>query len=149
MQGLRSTVCDQIRSQVSLELDVGLARLESLRMGRHLDRCADCRAFREDVVAFTEALRSAPLERSLRPVILPRSRQARLTVGGVALRVSAAAAAVIVAVGLALGERGVTSVESPNSARADYLNSSNYERRIIEQLNDHRVVASRSNIRPI
>jgi len=43
----------------------------------------------------------------------------------------------------------VTSVESPNSARADYLNSSNYERRIIEQLNDHRVVASRSNIRPI
>jgi predicted anti-sigma-YlaC factor YlaD len=150
MRGLRSTVCDQIRSQVSLELDGGLARLESLRMARHLGRCADCRAFREDVVAFTDALRSAPLERPLRPVILPRSRQARLTaVGGVALRVSAAAAAVIVAVGLALGERGVPSVESPTSARADYLNSSNYERRIIEQLNDRRIVASRSNIRAI
>jgi predicted anti-sigma-YlaC factor YlaD len=150
MHGLRSPVCDQIRSQVSLELDAGLARLESVRMARHLDRCADCYAFREDVVAFTDALRSAPLERPLRPVILPRSRQARLTaVGGVALRVSAAAAAVIVAVGLALGERGVTSVESPTSARADYLNSPNYERRIIEQLNDHRIVASRSNIRAI
>jgi len=142
--------CDEIRSQVSLELDVGLARLETLRMARHLDRCADCRAFREDVIAFTDALRSAPLERLLRPVILPRSRQARLTaLGGVALRVSAAAAAVIVAVGLALGERGATSVESPASVRADYLTSPNYERRIIEQLNDYRIVASRSNIRAI
>jgi len=150
MQGLRSPVCDQIRSQVSLELDAGLARLESARIARHLDRCADCRAFRQDVVAFTDALRSAPLERPLRPVILPRSRQARLTaVGGVVLRVSAAAAAVIVAVGLALGERGVTSAESPSSVRADYLNSPNYEHRIIEQLNDHRIVASRSNIRAI
>jgi predicted anti-sigma-YlaC factor YlaD len=150
MRGLRSPVCDQIRSQVSLELDAGLARLESLRMARHLDRCGDCRAFREDLVAFTDALRSAPLERPLRPVFLPRSRQARLTaVGGVALQVSAAAAAVIVAVGLALGERGMTSVESPTSVRADYLNSSNYERRIIEQLNDYRIVESRSNIRAI
>jgi predicted anti-sigma-YlaC factor YlaD len=150
MHGLRSTVCDQIRSQVSLELDAGLARLESLRVARHLDRCADCRAFREDVVAFTDALRSAPLERPLRPVVLPRSRQSRLTaVGGVALRVSAAAAAVIVAVGLALGERGATSVESPTSARADYFNSPNYEHRIIEQLSDRRIATSRSSIRAI
>ena len=150
MQGLRSPICDQIRSQVSLELDTGLARLESVRMARHLDRCADCRAFREDVVAFTDALRSAPLERPGRPVILPRSRQARLTaVGGVALRVSAAAAAAIVAVGLAFGERGMTSVESPTSIRADYLNSPDYEHRIIEQLNDRRIVASRSSIRAI
>jgi predicted anti-sigma-YlaC factor YlaD len=150
MRGLRSPICDQIRSQVSLELDTGLARLESVRMARHLDRCADCRAFREDVVAFTDALRSAPLERPRRPVILPRSRQARLTaVGGVALRVSAAAAAAIVAVGLAFGERGMTSVEAPTSIRADYLNSPDYEHRIIEQLNDYRVVASRSSIRAI
>jgi predicted anti-sigma-YlaC factor YlaD len=147
MRGLRSPVCDQFRSQVSLELDAGLARLESLRMARHLDRCDDCRAFREDVVAFTEALRSAPLERPARSVILPLSRQARLkAVGGIALRVSAAAAAVIVAAGLALGERGATSVGSPTS---DYLNSPNYEHRIIAQLNDSRVVASRSSIRAI
>ena len=57
-----------------------------------------------------------------------------------------AAAAVIVAVRLALGERGATSVGSPTS---DYLNSPNYEHRIIEQLNAHRVVASRSSIRAI
>jgi predicted anti-sigma-YlaC factor YlaD len=150
MQGLNTQFCDHARSQVSLELDIGLSRLEAMTVARHLERCADCRAFREHVLAFTDAIRSAPLERPLRPVILPRSRQARLTaVGGVVLRVSAAAAAVMVAFGLALGERGVTSAESPTSVSADYLNSPSYEHRIIEQLNAHRIAASRSNIRAV
>jgi hypothetical protein len=54
-----------------------------------------------------------------------------------------------VAVGLAFGERGMTSVDAPTSIRADYLNSPDYEHRIIEQLNDYPVVASRSSIRAI
>src|SRR5262245_36463138 len=98
MRGLASQVCERIRSQVSLGLDAELSRLEGLMVARHLDVCADCRAFHDGVVTFTEAMRAAPLEVPQRPVTLPRPRRARvMAAGSLAVQVGVAVATVVLA----------------------------------------------------
>lgn len=54
--------CERVRSQVSLEVDGELSQLERAMLAAHVVRCADCRAYRSDVRAFTHALRAAVLE---------------------------------------------------------------------------------------
>jgi len=54
--------CERVRVQVSLELDGELSQLERAMVAAHVLRCADCRAYRSDVHAFTRALRAAALE---------------------------------------------------------------------------------------
>jgi predicted anti-sigma-YlaC factor YlaD len=54
--------CERVRSQVSLEVDGDLSQLERAMLAAHVLRCAECRAYRSDVHAFTRALRAAALE---------------------------------------------------------------------------------------
>lgn len=89
--------CDRIQECISLDLDGELSRLERARVDRHLAGCADCKAFRAEVHAFTGALRSAPLEQLERPVALPTRRR---VVSLRSFQVAAAAAVAIAAVGL-------------------------------------------------
>jgi anti-sigma factor RsiW len=73
----RSLVCDRVRSQISLGLDGELSQLETRMVAGHLQRCADCAAFEEDVRAFTSELRAAPMEPLAHPIeIVRRPRRA-------------------------------------------------------------------------
>ena len=90
-------VCDRVRSQISFQLDGGLSQLERAMVERHLHRCGDCRAFRDDVTAFSLALREAPLERLEHPVVVGRLRRRAL---GFRIQTAAAAAAALVALGI-------------------------------------------------
>jgi anti-sigma factor RsiW len=104
----RTVVCDRVRAQISLRLDGELSQLESRMLASHLERCADCRAYEADVVRITEDIRSAPLERMQRPIVvrLPRRISALRLQAGVA-------AALAVAV---LG--AVTQISAPESEPA-------------------------------
>jgi len=93
-----SVACERVHEQVSLELDSELSQLERRMVAAHLERCADCRAFRETVRRFTEELRAAPLEvPRRRPVVVARPR--RISLAGAQL--GAAATLAIAALGLA------------------------------------------------
>jgi len=85
----RTVVCDRVREQISLRLDGELSQLESRMLTSHLSRCASCRDYEADVARITEELRSAPLERMERPVVIRVPRRIS------ALRLQAGAAAAL------------------------------------------------------
>jgi hypothetical protein len=94
---LSSEACRRGRELASLELDDELSQLDRVRLSLHVSRCGSCRDFRRRVHATTRLLRAAPLERPSRQIMLPRRR--RLTLRS--MRVSSAAAALVVAAGVA------------------------------------------------
>jgi len=106
-----SVVCERVRMQVSLELDDELSALEKRMLDTHLSRCAICRAYAEDVNAFTTRLRAAPLERMLRPVIVTRSRRMLLDRAPIAL-----AAAIVVASAASVLQLAVPGARPTSSA---------------------------------
>jgi anti-sigma factor RsiW len=108
---LRSTrTCDRIRAKISLELDGGLSQLERAMVASHIERCPDCRAYSDEVEAFTSLLRDAPLERPERVIILPRRRR----------RISQTTAQVGVAAAMAIAAFGVVGqLGEPESQRSD------------------------------
>jgi anti-sigma factor RsiW len=135
---LLSPTCDRVRGQVSLELDGEISQLERVMVAAHLRRCDRCRAFRDDVVAITRALREAPLEQLEHPVVLPRRRR----VSGTAVRVAAAAASIAVALGLGLNASDFVrspGLDSRATKRPAYLDSADYDLRIIERVRDTRL----------
>ena len=85
-------------------------------LAAHLARCESCRGFEAQLAALTASLREAPLERPLRPVVLPR--RSRLVLA--ALRPVATAAAVVAVVaglaGVVAGPRNPLA-GSPERAR--------------------------------
>src|SRR4029450_4548890 len=79
MTSLRpALVCERVRAQVSLELDEELSELERRMLAAHLERCAECREYQEDLVAFTRELREAPFEQLSYPIEVHRPRRASL-----------------------------------------------------------------------
>jgi anti-sigma factor RsiW len=92
-----SVICDRVRSQISLELDNELSQLELAMVSAHLERCSECRAYRDQIDAFTTALRAAPLEPMERPIALRRPRR----VIAARMQVGVAAAFAVVALGVA------------------------------------------------
>lgn len=74
MSHVRPRACDRAREWISLELDAELSELEDALLRRHLARCACCGAFRTEARAFTQVLRSTPLEPAPATVALPRRR---------------------------------------------------------------------------
>ena len=74
---MRSSVCEQARSWISLGLDGALSEFERVRLDRHLARCASCAAFGAQVGATTSVLREAPLIVPRAQVELPARRSAR------------------------------------------------------------------------
>lgn len=122
-----SAACDRAREQVSLSLDGELSQLERRLLDAHLDRCASCAAYAQDVVLFTEQLRTAPLETPRRPVVVRRTR--RLSPARV--QVVAAAALALLAVGLA-GQLSASS-ERPALSRFDDAPNLSPARSVLER----------------
>jgi predicted anti-sigma-YlaC factor YlaD len=95
---MRSSVCEQARSWVSLRLDGALSEFERIRLDRHLERCASCAAFGAEIGATTQVLREAPLIVPTAPVELPARRSARhRNAAAAAFAAAAAALAAVVA----------------------------------------------------
>jgi anti-sigma factor RsiW len=89
--------CARARSWISHEVDGELSQLERVFLAAHLRRCSDCAHFAAEVRAFTQLVRSAPLERLGRELELPARRPPRARVVG---RVAIATALIAVAAGL-------------------------------------------------
>jgi predicted anti-sigma-YlaC factor YlaD len=95
MRPVRSSlVCDRVRAQVSLGLDGEISQLERAMLSSHLERCATCRAYQVETLAFTAALRAAPLEPLGRTITVQRPRRSLV---GMRAQVAAAAALVVAA----------------------------------------------------
>lgn len=91
-------VCARVREQVSLDLDGELSQLERRMLESHLERCATCAAFADDVRDLTERIRTAPLQSPRRPVVIRRTRHFTTT----RLQIGVAAAFALSALGLGL-----------------------------------------------
>jgi predicted anti-sigma-YlaC factor YlaD len=96
MGQLSTTNCEQIRGALSESLDGELAEIDHARLEAHLAHCAACRAYSADVAGTARLLREAPLEQLDFPIALPSRRLALAR----RLQVTAAAAALLVTVGL-------------------------------------------------
>jgi predicted anti-sigma-YlaC factor YlaD len=112
-----SGVCSRIREQVSLQLDGELSQLERRMLASHLGRCADCRAFADDVMSFTDKLRHAPMERLERPVVVTSRRR----ISTARFQVGIAAAFAFAALGL-----GTQLALGPSSDFADFESVSRF-----------------------
>jgi anti-sigma factor RsiW len=88
--------CERAREYASLALDGELSQFEHALLRAHLETCAGCRSYNDGLVATTERLRNAPLERLDRPISLP-SRQ---RVSFRSVQAGLAAALVVTAIGL-------------------------------------------------
>jgi anti-sigma factor RsiW len=93
-----SIVCERIRAQVSLELDGELSQLEQRMLDSHLERCANCAHYAEEVRDVTYRIRTAPPATLRRPVVLRRRRAMTTT----RLQIGVAAAFALAALGLGL-----------------------------------------------
>jgi predicted anti-sigma-YlaC factor YlaD len=119
MGQLSTTNCEQIRGAVSESLDGELAEIDHARLEAHLAHCAACRAYSADAAGTARLLREAPLEQLDFPIALPSRRLALAR----RLQVTAAAAALLVTVGLSavvgsVGSGGGGSGLSVSSASA-------------------------------
>jgi|SRR5436190_5082415 len=93
-----SFLCERGREWVSLRLDGELSELAQKMLDSHLARCADCRAFEEQVSGLAVQLRAAPLEELERPIeIVHRRRRTPMRVWSLG---AAAASVAAVAVGV-------------------------------------------------
>jgi anti-sigma factor RsiW len=131
-----SVICDRVRSQISLELDDELSQLEHAMVSAHLERCSECRAYRDDVAAFTSAVRATPLERTERPIVLRRPRR----VIAARLQVGVAAAFAVVALGVAgqIASEPQSPDSSPSGSREiryPTLRAIEREQAILERVN--------------
>jgi anti-sigma factor RsiW len=97
--------CDRERERISLAVDGELSDFEGFLMAVHLDGCAECRAYSDDVRAIAESIRSTPAE-PLRVPVAARLRDARLRARPRLRLAPAASAAAAIAAALV----GVTSV---------------------------------------
>jgi anti-sigma factor RsiW len=130
--------CDRARAQVSALLDGELSELEEADLRLHLDGCAACHTYHAGSAAISRSLRAAPLEQLDFPIVMPNRRY----VATRWLQASSAAAAVLVAIGLGSSQGILAGHGSPSSSRspgrtsssATYLQSPDYERRLLNSL---------------
>jgi predicted anti-sigma-YlaC factor YlaD len=95
MGAVRSAECERVRILVTLALDGELSQVGQASLSAHVGCCAACADFARDVEGLTQALRTAPLERTAVPCPRLHRRSAKRT-----LLLAAAAAAVVLAAGL-------------------------------------------------
>jgi anti-sigma factor RsiW len=101
--------CERAREYASLALDDELSHFEHALLRAHLAQCSGCRRYNGGLVATTERLRDAPLERLERPITLPGRRRVSFR----SVQAGLAAALVISAIGLG---GALSSLDSPNVA---------------------------------
>ena len=90
-----SDACVGAHAQVSRRLDGELSQLEERMLESHLGRCADCRAFADDVASFTRDLREAPLEPLGFPIVVG-GRRRRVMLARAQLGIAAAVAVAVI-----------------------------------------------------
>src|SRR5215210_4795242 len=115
--------CERAREYASLALDGELSQFEQALLTAHVQSCAGCRSYHVGLVATTERLRNAGLERLDHPIVLPRRQRVSFRT----VQVGLAAALVVTAVGLgtvlsSLGSAGNTvrpnaTLPSPSEGR--------------------------------
>ena len=89
--------CARARESISAQLDDELTELEPEWQLAHLEACAECSAWAEDVHITTEWLREAPWEEPAIGLARPRARRVRGTAS--AALVAAAAASLVAVLG--------------------------------------------------
>jgi predicted anti-sigma-YlaC factor YlaD len=130
-----SHACDRARAQISSRIDEELSELEDARLSLHLAGCAACRAYEVDVIAVTKMVRAAPLEPLEFPVSIARRRRSMLRQFELAAAVTLAAAIGLGSMFSALGtSRSSVLFGSSRAARPAYLDSADYELRLIQQV---------------
>jgi len=142
MGQLPSNECDRLREQISSSLDGELSELERAGLDAHLAWCPSCRAFAASAGETSRLLHAAPLQELDFPVVIP----ARRIAAAHKLQVAAAAAALVVTVGLsaALGTIGTASRgHAAASASAPQLRFPEQELRMLQQASEAR--SSRAN----
>jgi anti-sigma factor RsiW len=142
MGQLPTNECDRRRELISSSLDGELSELERAALDAHLASCPSCRAFAASAGETSQLLQAAPLVELDFPVVIPARRLAAAH----KLQVAAAAAALVVTVGLsaALGTIGSTSRgHAAASAATPKLRFPEQELRMLQQASAAR--SSRAN----
>jgi len=126
--------CDRVRGVISACLDGEVSEVERAALDVHLAACPDCRAYSAGLAETSRLLRATPLEELSFPIALPshRLRLARTMQLGAA----AAAVAASVLVGIAVGtgpNRGLTSLSASAASAPAYLQSPEYELRMLQR----------------
>lgn len=119
----RPLLCERTRAWASHALDSELSEFEQALVRSHLDRCAECAVFAAGIASATETLRGAGLEAVPHPIRVPARRR---RVGGGMLRVSAAAAVVVGAFGLA-GTLSLPSGSEQEAPQVQFTGSSDQQ----------------------
>jgi anti-sigma factor RsiW len=123
--------CDRFHAAVSLQLDGELSPLESALLRAHAVECARCRAYASDVRRIAAHLRASPLRVPSHHIPAP----ARPTTHGLqrAFYAAAAIAVLVSTAGLGAGG-GHGGTQGPQSLERGYLQSIDYERRLLAAL---------------
>src|SRR4051812_41326885 len=106
--------CERARRAASLAADGEISELERASLQAHLAACPACTAYAVSLADLTRTLRTAPLLEPERPVFVPQAR--RPLRRSRVLQASAAAAAIVAALGLGRLAGGLTSPGSERSA---------------------------------
>jgi len=139
MGQLPSTDCDRIRGYISESLDGELSEMEGVRLESHLGHCDACNAYAVDARRAAQLIRATPLESMDFPIVLPSRRLAVAR----RMQVVAAAAAVVLMVGLSAVVGSVGSRESGGlsaeaaSASTGGLHSTEAELRMLYKASEH------------
>ena len=124
----RTVVCGRVREQISLRLDGELSQLEERMLASHLTRCEACREYEADAVEFTQELRSAPLERMTRPIVIRQPRRVS------ALRLQAGVAAALAVAVLGAITQIEASADQPSFASPKRYPTSSQLTREVNQI---------------
>jgi anti-sigma factor RsiW len=111
--------CDRARAWATADVDGELSSFERVLLSAHLADCAGCREFHASVGAFTDMLRTAPLERLERTIDIGRLRR-RVRISLRAAPAVAAMAVTVVGLGSILASSDLRARPSRLSAPSEF-----------------------------
>jgi predicted anti-sigma-YlaC factor YlaD len=128
--------CERIRGVISASLDGEVSEVERATADVHLAACGECRAYAASLAETSRLLRTAPLEELGFPIVLPshRLRLARtMQLGAAAAAVAATVFLSVTVGGTSPNGGGLTSLSPPTNVSAAYLQSPEYELRMLHR----------------
>jgi predicted anti-sigma-YlaC factor YlaD len=127
--------CERIHAVISASLDGEVSEVERATADAHLAACGDCRAYAAGLAETSRLLRTTPLEELSFPIVLPshRLRLARTMQLGAAAAAVAATVFLSVTVGTSPNGGGLTSLSPAANVPAAYLQSPEYELRMLQR----------------
>jgi Putative zinc-finger len=111
--------CDRAREWATADVDGELSSFESVLLNAHLVDCASCREFHASVGAFTEMLRTAPMEQLERTIDIGRLRR-RIRIPLRAAPAVAAMAVTVVGLGSILASSDLRAPSKRFSAPSEF-----------------------------